>query len=179
MADLVKVTIMGSGAVGKSALTLRFVQGLFVKSYDPTIEDSYRKSISLGEDQHHMMEVLDTAGVDQFHQMIDLYINNGQGFYIVYSLIERSTFYDAQELAEKIYRVKNDFDDIPMVIVGNKSDLGYQRVVTTEEGKEFASKFGARFYETSAQDMINVEVSFLDVARQVVDWKERHLKHKK
>lgn len=52
---------MGSGGVGKSALTVQFVQGIFVEKYDPTIEDSYRKQVEV-EGQQCMLEILDTAG---------------------------------------------------------------------------------------------------------------------
>lgn len=42
-----KIVVLGSGGVGKSALTVQFVQNIFVEKYDPTIEDSYRKQIEL------------------------------------------------------------------------------------------------------------------------------------
>ncbi len=38
-----KLVVLGSGGVGKSALTVQFVQGIFVGKDDPTIEDCYRK----------------------------------------------------------------------------------------------------------------------------------------
>ena len=38
-----KVVVLGSGGVGKSALTVQFVSGHFMEKYDPTIEDFYRK----------------------------------------------------------------------------------------------------------------------------------------
>lgn len=57
------MSVLGSGGVGKSALTLRFVRDYFAKDWDPTIEDAYRKSITVDEGLC-MLEILDTAGQD-------------------------------------------------------------------------------------------------------------------
>lgn len=56
-----KIVVLGSGGVGKSALTVQFVQEIFVEKYDPTIEDSYRKQVEV-DGQQCMLEILDTAG---------------------------------------------------------------------------------------------------------------------
>jgi Ras-related protein Rap-1B len=72
-----KIVVLGSGGVGKSALTVQFVQGIFVEKYDPTIEDSYRKQVEV-DGQQCMLEILDTAGTEQFTAMRDLYMKNGQ-----------------------------------------------------------------------------------------------------
>jgi small GTP-binding protein len=116
-----KLVVLGSGGVGKSALTVQFVQGIFVEKYDPTIEDSYRKVVEI-EGQQCMLEILDTAGTEQFTAMRDLYMKNGQGFLLVYSITAQSTFNDLQDLRDQILRVK-DTDDVPMILVGNKCDL--------------------------------------------------------
>ncbi len=74
---------------------MQFVQGIFVEKYDPTIEDSYRKQVEV--DGHQcMMEILDTAGTEQFTAMRDLYMKNGQGFVLVYSITVQGTFNDLQ-----------------------------------------------------------------------------------
>jgi len=109
-----KLVGLGSGGVGKSALTVQFVQGIFVEKYDPTIEDSYRKQTEV-DGQQCMLEILDTAGTEQFTAMRDLYMKNGQGFILVYSITAQSTFNDIQDLREQILRVK-DCDDVPMVL---------------------------------------------------------------
>ncbi|XP_006898003.1 PREDICTED: ras-related protein Rap-1b-like isoform X2 [Elephantulus edwardii] len=56
-----KLVVLGSVGVGKSALTVQFVQGIFVEKYDPTIEDSYRKQAEV-DAQQCMLEILVTAG---------------------------------------------------------------------------------------------------------------------
>jgi len=101
-----KLVVLGSGGVGKSALTVQFVQGIFVEKYDPTIEDSYRKQTEV-DGQQCMLEILDTAGTEQFTAMRDLYMKNGQGFILVYSITAQSTFNDIQDLREQILRVKD------------------------------------------------------------------------
>ena len=58
-----------------------------------------------------MLEILDTAGTEQFTAMRDLYMKNGQGFVLVYSITAQGTFGDLQELRDQILRVK-DNDDV-------------------------------------------------------------------
>jgi len=113
-----------------------------------------------------MLEILDTAGTEQFTAMRDLYMKNGQGFVLVYSIIAQSTFNDLSDLREQILRVK-DADQVPMMLVGNKSDLGDQRVVTTDKGEELAKKFSCAFMEASAKTKSNVDQIFHDLIRQI------------
>jgi small GTP-binding protein len=161
-----KIVVLGLGGVGKSALTVRFVQGIFIEQYDPTIEDSYRKQIEV-DGQQCMLEILDTAGTEQFTAMRDLYMKNGQGFVLVYSITAQSTFSDIEELKTQIARVK-DSDDVPMVLVGNKCDLEAHRVVPTSAGEALARKFGNCFFlEASAKERINVDRAFLELIRLV------------
>ena len=114
-----------------------------------------------------MLEILDTAGTEQFTAMRDLYMKNGQGFVLVYSIIAQSTFNDLPDLKEQILRVK-DCDSVPMVLVGNKCDLADQRVITQEQGEALARKFGGcTFMESSAKTKANVEAIFHDLVRQI------------
>jgi small GTP-binding protein len=90
--------------------TVQFVQSIFVEKYDPTIEDSYRKQVEV-DGQQCMLEILDTAGTEQFTAMRDLYMKNGQGFILVFSITSMVTMNDLYELREQILRVK-DTDNV-------------------------------------------------------------------
>lgn len=160
-----KIVVLGSGGVGKSALTVQFVQGIFVEKYDPTIEDSYRKQVEI-DGQQCMMEILDTAGTEQFTAMRDLYMKSGQGFVLVYSITAQATFNDLLELHDQIVRVK-DTPEVPMILVGNKCDLEDERVVSKDQGQHLAKQFNCAFMEASAKNKVNVAEIFYNLVRQI------------
>src|SRR3954468_7446219 len=85
-----KIVVLGGGGVGKSALTIRLVTDNFLDEYDPTIEDSYRKNVIIDNDPA-MLDILDTAGQEEFSSMQDQWMRDGQGFILVYNIIARCT----------------------------------------------------------------------------------------
>eukprot|EP01126_Amoeba_proteus_P055391 TRINITY_DN686_c0_g1_i35.p1 TRINITY_DN686_c0_g1~~TRINITY_DN686_c0_g1_i35.p1 ORF type:complete len:183 (+),score=41.20 TRINITY_DN686_c0_g1_i35:186-734(+) len=168
MVQDIKLVIMGSGGVGKSAITVQFIQGQFLKKYDPTIEESYRKPFDVGG-INYMLEILDTAGTEQFTAMRDLYMKNGQGFALVFSLVSDSTFHDLNAIRNQIIKVK-DTEDVPMVLVGNKADLQDKRQVSLSEAQSFAEKgFKGKYFEASAKDNRNITEVFEDLVKQVAE----------
>ena len=97
-----------------------------------------------------MLEILDTAGTEQFTAMRDLYMKNGDAFLIVFSLVAQSTFNDAQGMREMVQRIRDE--EFPaIVLVGNKADLEQQRVIPTERGQELANEWNCPYFETSAK----------------------------
>lgn len=103
--------------------TVQFVQSVFVDRYDPTIEDSYRKQVEV-DGQQCMLEILDTAGTEQFTAMRDLYMKNGQGFILVFSIIAAATFDELAGLHKQILRVK-DTDTVRTISPPSFSFDGY------------------------------------------------------
>jgi small GTP-binding protein len=100
--------------------------------------------------QPSILEILDTAGTEQFASMRDLYMKNGQGFILVYSITSQATFNDLLELREQILRVK-DTANVPMVLVGNKSDLGkftkiLPKVIKNETNKTFLNQNQSKMF---------------------------------
>ncbi|XP_072035032.1 LOW QUALITY PROTEIN: ras-related protein Rap-2a-like [Amphiura filiformis] len=161
-----KVVVLGSGGVGKSALTVEFVSGNYVEKYDPTIEDFYRKAIEV-ENTMAILEILDTAGTEQFASMRDLYIRNGQGFLVVYSVTSKQSFGDVCVSRDQILRVKGS-DQVPIVLVGNKADLEKERQVPSSEGMILAERWNVPFYETSAKSTQNVNEVFAECVVEIM-----------
>src|ERR1700753_274535 len=119
---LYKLVVLGDGGVGKTALTIQvcFVAPLacarllirfqlclnhFVETYDPTIEDSYRKQVKI-DGQSCMLEVLDTAGQEEYTALRDQWIRDGEGFVLVYSISSRQSFQRIGKFYKQIQRVK-------------------------------------------------------------------------
>nr|CAD7266007.1 unnamed protein product [Timema shepardi] len=171
-----KVVVLGSGGVGKSALTVQFVSGCFMEKYDPTIEDFYRKEIEV-DNSPCVLEILDTAGTEQFASMRDLYIKNGQGFVVVYSLTNHQTFQDIKTMKELITRVKG-IEKVPILLVANKVDLEHQREVPTSEGDGLAQIWECPFVEASAKNRTNVNEMFAEIVRQMNISPEKEKKSK-
>mmetsp|Transcript_28009 Transcript_28009/g.70326 ORF Transcript_28009/g.70326 Transcript_28009/m.70326 type:complete len:189 (-) Transcript_28009:222-788(-) len=165
MQSQVKIVVLGAGGVGKSALTIQFVHGIFPEKYDPTIENTYIKQIEV-DDQQYVLDVIDTAGTEQFTVMRDLYIKGGEGFILVYSVTSTSTFKEVSQIRSQMVRVK-ETENIPLILVGNKCDLSDQREVTTEDGRQLAESFGCQFIETSAKTKHNVNETFYELVRIV------------
>ena len=104
-----KLVVVGEGSVGKSALTIQFFQKMFVEDYDPTIEDSYIQHVEV-ERQVCVLDVLDTAGQEEFSALREQYMRKGDGFLIVYSVIDSNSFKNTRQFYNQILRVKDRYD---------------------------------------------------------------------
>ncbi|XP_060758319.1 ras-related protein R-Ras [Neoarius graeffei] len=165
-----KLVVVGGGGVGKSALTIQFIQSYFVSDYDPTIEDSYTKICTV-DGKETRLDILDTAGQEEFGAMREQYMRSGEGFLLVFALNDIGSYNEIQKFHTQILRVK-DRDDFPMVLVGNKSDLEHQRVVSKEEAMSFAKENRIHYMESSAKNRYNVDEAFLEVVRAIRKFQE-------
>uniref|UniRef100_A0A8C5HXD3 small monomeric GTPase n=1 Tax=Gouania willdenowi TaxID=441366 RepID=A0A8C5HXD3_GOUWI len=151
-----KVIMVGSGGVGKSALTLQFMYDEFVEDYQPTKGDSYRKKVVL-DGEEVQIDILDTAGQEDYAAIRDNYIRSGEGFLLVFSITEHESYTATVEFREQILRVKAEEDKIPLLLVGNKSDLEERRQVPVDEARGKAEEWGVQYVETSAKTRANVD----------------------
>ncbi|KAK6472198.1 GTPase NRas [Huso huso] len=167
-----KLVVVGAGGVGKSALTIQLIQNHFVDEYDPTIEDSYRKQVVI-DGETCLLDILDTAGQEEYSAMRDQYMRTGEGFLCVFAINNSKSFADIHLYREQIKRVK-DADDVPMVLVGNKCDLP-TRTVDTKQAQELARSYGIEFVETSAKTRQGVEDAFYTLVREIQQYRMKKL----
>ncbi|KAG8201457.1 hypothetical protein JTE90_024327 [Oedothorax gibbosus] len=160
-----KLVVVGSGGVGKSALTIRFIQSYFVTDYDPTIEDSYTKQCVI-DGQVARLDILDTAGQEEFSAMREQYMRSGEGFLLVFSVTDNNSMDEMYRFHKQILRVK-DRDEFPMILVANKCDLESQRVIPSSEIQQRAMQLKIPYVECSAMQGRNVESAFYELVRQV------------
>jgi len=156
--------VMGSGGVGKSAIVLQFVNHQFLSLYDPTIEDRYQKHLEYKNVQV-MLELLDTAGQETFSAMRELYMTNGEGFALIYSITNAMSFTEIEKIRDGIVKAKGNAS-VPMVLVGNKKDLESKREVTTVKGKLAAKEWDCSFLESSAKTDSNIREIFYSLIDQ-------------
>lgn len=180
--SLHKVIMVGSGGVGKSALTLQFMYDEFVEDYEPTKADSYRKRVVL-DGEEVQIDILDTAGQEDYAAIRDNYFRSGEGFLCVFSITEDDSFSSTAEFREQILRVKAgagggggggssgggivDDSMIPFILVGNKADLHERRQVTQRAAQDRADQWRVPYVETSAKTRENVDKVFFDLMREI------------
>eukprot|EP00834_Sanchytrium_tribonematis_P006930 NODE_562_length_5998_cov_1.109849.p4 type:complete len:158 gc:universal NODE_562_length_5998_cov_1.109849:1655-1182(-) len=133
-----RIAILGSSSVGKSSLTIQYVDGVFSDNYQPTINASYSKLIKY-KSKSFQLEIHDTAGIDEY-SLINTQFANIHGVILVYSITSQQSFKMLQVIRDKILQMTG-LESIPIVIVGNKCDL-QNRQVTFEDAKQLASQFG-------------------------------------
>ncbi|KAL0239013.1 hypothetical protein PCE1_004704 [Barthelona sp. PCE] len=157
-----KIVLLGVAAVGKTSVITRFVSKHYDANYLPTIGlDYFFKTVYL-EDATVRLQIWDSAGMERFASLLPRYVRECSVAVIIYDITSISSFEKTNEIIENVRRERGN--DVNFVLVGNKSDLESQRVVSYEMGREKADSIDALFIETSAKMGYNVRVLFRKIA---------------
>ena len=147
-----KICVLGSGNVGKTSLTYKYINYNTPSEHDSTIEDKYKTVVEISGVTCEI-DILDTAGQDDYQSLLDNWINFADGFLLVFAINDKDSLSRIEKLQGRIMKIKKD--KCPIVIAGNKCDLTSGRVVSEFELNELAKLWGASYIETSAEVYIN------------------------
>lgn len=137
-----------------------------MENYEPTKADSYRKATTVDQ-QDIMVDILDTAGQEDYAAIRDNYFRSGEGFLCTFSITEVESFNATKEFREQILRVKGDDTSTPFILVGNKADLEEKRLVSKVEAQQLADSWNVPYIETSAKTRMNVDAIFYHLMRDI------------
>jgi len=164
-----KIVMLGDGAVGKTALTVRYTQNHFESDYKRTIGSDFAiKRLALpGRDTNITLQVWDLAGQPRFETVRQSFYRGARGGLLVFDVTRRRTFLNLEQWKQEAFT--NTGHPVPLVVVANKVDLADSRVVPMEEGKEYADKNSFLYVEASALSGENVEQAYETLCRIMID----------
>eukprot|EP00112_Aurelia_sp_Birch-Aquarium-sp1_P011766 Seg2475.5 transcript_id=Seg2475.5/GoldUCD/mRNA.D3Y31 product="Ras-related protein Rap-1" protein_id=Seg2475.5/GoldUCD/D3Y31 len=165
---MLRICIVGSGGVGKSCVTLRFLKDEFTEYYDPTMEETYQTEM-IYSGRSHEVEIVDTAGQEEFTSFLDSSLATGDAFMVLYAINSLSSWNELKTLKSKINLETESIGNkkVPMIVVGNKRDLEDERISLPEDPEDFAASINVPYIETSAKTGFNVKEAFQMMLRQV------------
>jgi len=165
-----KLIVVGQSGVGKSSLLVRFVDDHFEEaSTRPTIEcDIKYKQIDVN-DIRCTLRLWDTAGSERFRTFSTQHYRNAQGVIFVYDVTNQNSFECLRSWLEEVENNCNRTNFVKM-LVANKIDKPFDdRVITTEQGRNFARRQNMMFIEASAATSEGVRMAFEEVSQKIIE----------
>jgi len=162
---LFKILIIGDSGVGKSALLVRYCDDTFNDTFISTIGVDFKIKTIEVEGKNIKLQIWDTAGQERFRTITSSYYRGSHGVILVYSVTDRASFANVEKWVLEVDRYATN--SVKKLLVGTKSDLSNQRVVSTEEGQALADRLKIPIIETSAKTSANVNEAFLRMALEI------------
>jgi len=159
-----RVVVLGSSRVGKTAIISQFLYDSFISGYKETVDEMYHGEFDVGGCEL-TLNIQDTGGnyVDDFPAMVGVSLASADAVLLVYSVADLSSFEEVSRLRDLVQSVKGE--DIPIVVVGNKTDL--PREITKEEVEATVMfDWENGYMECCAKDNININAVFKELLNQ-------------
>lgn len=173
---LIKLLLVGDSGSGKSNMLLNFTDKAFSPSFVTTIGIDFKiKTVDI-KGKKVKLQIWDTAGQERFRTITSAYYRGAMGILIVYSINDATSFSNVKTWLSNIQAHGND--KVKLMLVGNKCDDEEHRIVTKEQGMEFAYSYNINksptnpeltFMEVSAKDGTNIDSAFMQLSSLVLD----------
>ena len=162
-----KIVLVGTTHTGKTSIIQRYITGKFQPNTLTSMQAAFfQKKIAL-KSSEETLEIWDTAGQEKYRSLAPMYYRDAKAAIVVFDVTDANSFSKAKQWINELKTARGD--NIIIVLVGNKADLQFIRVVQTAEAKQYANSCHFSYFETSAKTGVNVEQLFLTVAEQLVE----------
>ncbi|KAJ8318795.1 hypothetical protein KUTeg_003886 [Tegillarca granosa] len=161
-----KVMLIGDSGVGKTCILVRFKDGAFLSgSFISTVGIDFRNKVVDVDGTKVKLQIWDTAGQERFRSVTHAYYRDAHALLLLYDVTNKASFDNIRAWLGEINEYAQE--DVVIMLLGNKSDMGGERVIRIEDGERLAKEYGVAFMETSAKLGTNVDLAFMAVARDL------------
>ncbi|MCD6514845.1 MAG: Rab family GTPase [Candidatus Asgardarchaeum sp.] len=163
-AEVIKVIVVGDGAVGKTSIVRRFTTEKFEKTYFPTVGANFYARYALVDNKRIVLQIWDLAGQPRFNEVTQLFFRGARGVVYVFDRTRPITLKNLENWFNRIY---NEIGKVPSVVAGNKTDLVRSTNEYDDLAKRFSDIIGAQYFLTSAKEDINIEQLFIALIKSM------------
>jgi len=172
---LFKIVFIGDSGVGKSAIITRFADNVFNECYISTIGVDFKIKSVMHNGKCAKLQIWDTAGQERFRTITTSYYRGAHGIVIVYDVTDLYSFQNIKYWFEEIKKYNDQ--NIPIMLIGNKTDIPNKRIVSKSDAESFASQYGLTYIETSAKSDTNVDKAFQLLTEELIDKQQGLIKN--
>ena len=171
----IEIGIIGDSQTGKTSLIINYAISGFTKDMTPTLGiDFFTLEIKSSKNIKYKLKIFDTAGQEQYHSLALNIFKKCKGLILVYSINNKESFENVKNLWIKNINDTFDISKKPILLVGNKTDLKDERIISEEKGREIAEENNFLFCETSAKTGENVKEIFQTIFETIIKKKENN-----
>jgi small GTP-binding protein len=170
--DRLRLIVVGDSGVGKTSVILRYTKGLTAGMMAPTVGVDCRSAVCELAKIQYRLEIWDTAGQERYRSFAASYFRQADGVMLFYSVTSRQSFENLSYWKQLVDSSKSA-DNVPVIILGNKSDMVEVRDIDPGEGESRAQSLGCEFLETSALTGEGVEQAFEAITKTIITMRQQ------